>query len=256
MCRKLGVLEIHNGYLGRRNMSSRRIAINQPNFIPWIGYFDLIDSVDLFIFLDDAKLPNRTYVNRNKIYDANKGDSYLTLSVKKDKHNDLINQKVIHWDLFREKHLSRIRTSYNKAPYFNDVYSVLVDFYCESNSRLSDFNMSLIEKISTMIGISTEFKVSSRDFPSDETGQKKLEYIVCKIKPEQYYNFKKGVEIGLHSAQFYSNCGVELYKQEYLHPTYKHVSFRPYLSIIDLLFYQLPDALEIIRSGRNWIKVN
>ena len=99
-----------------------KIAVNQPNYIPWLGYFDLIDTVDKFIFLDDAEYSRNSVISRNKISNIS-GKSRWLSSLKKF-FNDIICQKSLVKDCLNS-HLNIIFDYYRKSPYFSEVSDFL-----------------------------------------------------------------------------------------------------------------------------------
>ena len=124
---------------------TKTCAIMQPTYIPWIGYFDLIDKVDYFVFYDDVQVAKRSWQVRNKVKGSN-GIQWLTLPIKNTNKRDdlLINEAELdnnqNW---LKKHLQTIKQNYIKSNYFDDVYSFLVDIY-DNKKLLHQLNKELI----------------------------------------------------------------------------------------------------------------
>lgn len=234
-----------------------KIAVNQPNYIPWLGYFDLIDTVDKFIFLDDVEYSRNSVISRNKISDIDGKSRWLSLSLKKTSFHDLIYNKSLLTDSF-DSHLKVIASYYRKTPYFDEVFDFFYStFKNQSSNYLSTININLIVSICKFIGIKCDFATSSKiKGCNTQKGTKKIFCLIDQFKYTQYYNFAKGVDIGLYDKKDFSKKGKLLFKQEYLHPKYARPNFQPFMSILDLLFYELPNSLEIIRRGRNWKLMN
>ncbi len=238
-------------------MNNIKIAVNQPNYLPWLGYFDLLDSVDRFIFLDDVEYSRNSVISRNKISNASGNTRWLSLSLHKSSFHDTINQKKLVNGCLID-HLNLMSSYYGSSPYFTDVFGFVHALVGENQSDLlSNVNMNIIIAICDLIGIECDFFVSSH--VSQCSRFKSTQKIFCLIDQydyQEYYNFSKGVDIGLYDKEIFSEKGKLLFKQAYQHPVYSRPNFQPYMSIIDLLFYELPNALEIIRSGRNWTLTN
>ena len=234
-----------------------KIAVNQPNYIPWLGYFDLIDTVDKFIFLDDVEYTRNSVISRNKISNLSGKSRWLSLSLNKTSFHDSISQKSLLSSCL-DSHLNIISDYYRKSPYYEEVYDFLYYNYTKNNSeKLSQFNADLIKNICELIGISCDFFYSSNIYMCNSVkGTKKIFCLIDKFQYRNYYNFSKGIDIGLYNKQDFSERKKLLFKQDYKHPTYSRENFQPFMSIVDLLFYELPNTLEIIRSGRNWSLMN
>jgi len=233
-----------------------KIGLNQPNYIPWLGYFELLDTVEHFIFLDNAQYSRGSFISRNKLADHSGRVSWLSLSLKKSSHHDSINNKIIIQDGL-EDHLNKVKNYYRKSPHFTKVFEVYRDTLQTSHVYLSELNIQLLLRLSELIGIHFDYSRAT-DSPKCSNLQS-IEKIFCLIDQydyKAYYNFANGVDIGLYDSKDFIKKKKLLYKQEYKHPTYKRPLFQPYMSILDLLFYELPNALEIIRSGSKWVLMN
>lgn len=148
----------------------------QPTFNPWLDYFDLIDYVDKFIFLDTVQLEKRSWQTRNKLV-VNKKENLFSIPTKKTKHRDklLIKDAIISFENFdfREKLIRTIELSYKKAPYFEKVHPFIKELIFYNTKYLSLYNINIIENISKKIGIKTEFfTLSKTDFkPNSKKGK-------------------------------------------------------------------------------------
>ena len=100
---------------------SKKIAILQSNYIPWIGYFDIINKADIFVFYDDVQYTKNDWRNRNKIK-TNNGLQWLTVPVKSNKLSQRINEVEILNQNWHKKHLNAIKTNYAKSKNFQKTY--------------------------------------------------------------------------------------------------------------------------------------
>lgn len=235
------------------------LAIMQPTFNPWLGYFDMIDKVDCFVFFDDVQLTKRSWQVRNKIL-THSGELFLTIPIKKSEHRDetLINTAEINysedWD---NKHLRTMAMSYKKSPFFNETYDLISSIYGLKHRYLAEFNSLLIKKICEAIGIKTKLVYSSK--LEDILGTKDLRLVnICKALDADTYLSAQGsaeyIEAFTPGGEFLRN-GIDLLYHNYNHPTYNQINskvFVPYIGIVDLLFNEgFEKALEVIRLGRD-----
>jgi hypothetical protein len=140
----------------------KKVAIVQSNYIPWRGYFDLINSVDEFIFFDDVQYTRRDWRNRNKIIINNK-PQWLTLPLlNKGNYNQIVSLMKVKESDWHIKHLDIFKNNYFKAKYFNTVFPIISELYRTIDSEfLSDINQFLIKEICNLLNIRTTFRRSS-----------------------------------------------------------------------------------------------
>jgi hypothetical protein len=234
-------------------------AIMQPTYIPWLGYFDLIDQVDKFVFLDDVKLEKSSWHVRNRIK-TNQGDLYLTIPIKRLKSRPelVINEVLINDSVpWRKKHLRSIQQAYQKSPFFETLYPAIEQLLNNDIENLSEFNINIISSLARAIGIKTAFVRSSQmeinpdEYKKDHRLVGMCEELGCDtyISPQGSSDYIEKNNPGgafLHSK-------ISLFYMNYHHPVYdqQHGEFFPFMSIVDLLMNKGSiSALEIIRSGR------
>lgn len=236
-----------------------KIAVNQPNFMPWLGYFDLLDSVDLFVHLDNVELSRRSFIARNRVLTREGKAKWLSLSLKRHSDHALLSEIAVELDLCGAKHLRVIKDYYGHSRYFDWLYPCLQDLYIGEPKSLSHFNANVIECLCRKIGIECRFVFASElcaEYEGEDGGAKTLE-LLEQMHCAQYYNFARGIELGIHRADEYADRGIKLFKQEYHHPEYDQgtFGFASHLSVLDLAFRYGPKSLAVIRSGRNWIRI-
>ena len=158
---------------------SKKIAILQSNYIPWIGYFDIINKADIFVFYDDVQYTKNDWRNRNKIK-TNNGLQWLTVPVKSNKLSQRINEVEILNQNWHKKHLNAIKTNYAKSKNFQKTYPFIKELYEKSSSlnKLIDINRLFIIEISDFLNINTEFKCSSEFNLSKSKTQRLID--ICK----------------------------------------------------------------------------
>ncbi len=225
------------------------VAIHQPNYLPWIGYFHKMEKSDIFIILDDGQYAKNQVANRNKIKNA-KGWIYLTVPVLIKGHFGQLTSEVmidnhINW---RKKHWKSILYNYKNSEYFDEYSDFFEDLYQQEWDKLIDLNEYIIKNIAEMIGIQTEF-IRSSTLNVKETSTKRLLDIVKAVGGDTYLSGAGGKDY-MDEEMFASN-GVILIYQDFRHPTYRQVfgEFVPKMSIIDLLFNEGPRSHDIIRGA-------
>jgi len=140
----------------------RKVAILQSNYIPWKGYFDIINLADIFILYDQAQYTKNDWRNRNLIQ-TSQGAQWLTIPVKQTSLKDQrINETVVANNVWRKKHWKSLQNNYNKSKYFKQYSPYFYELYLEDDEQyLSKINYKFIKLINKLIGISTEIVWSS-----------------------------------------------------------------------------------------------
>lgn len=230
------------------------IGIMQPTYMPWLGYFSMIDQVDEFVFLDNVQLVSRSWQVRNKIK-YNGAEKILSIPVHKEKSREerYIFNTPYSGSEWKIKHLNIIAQAYRKSPYFKCVMSFLRDIYNADYDSIGGFNSTVISEICKKIGITTDLLHSSS---LGVTGHKdKLLVEICKKRRAEAYLSAQGsatyIESDSPSGEFGRN-GIELFYLNYEHPIYRQLGseFLPFIGIYDLLFNEgFQQALNIIKCG-------
>ena len=216
----------------------KKIAILQSNYIPWKGYFDIINMVDEFFILDDVQYTKRDFRNRNLIKTP-KGLRWITIPVKvKNRYFQKINETIIADNSWAESHWSQLRQNYFKSKYFNEYKTIFEDLYLNINSKsLSKINFKFLKTINEILGIRT--KVSYPNKTSKNSKDKNLRLIeICKKSNANIYLSGPSAKNYLNLNEF-KNFGVKVEWMSYenyieydqLFPPFNH-----FVSILDLIF--------------------
>lgn len=226
------------------------VAIMQPTYLPWIGYFGMIDRADTFVFLDSVQFARRSWQQRNRIKAAN-GPQMLTVPVHKKGARD---QKIAEVQIdggshFAELHIRAITHALSKAPFFKDYAEDLFDILQAGHPKLADLNIELIAWLAESLGVSSRFLRSSQI----EASGAKAELLadICAALNGEVYLSAPGSSDYIESSDAFDSRGITVVYHHYEHPTYPQLysNFEPYMSAIDLLFNVGPQSLERIRSG-------
>jgi hypothetical protein len=233
------------------------LSVMQPTYLPWLGYFDFIDSADRFVFLDNVQLDRTAWQIRNRIKSA-QGELMLSVSISTPNRFDetYINQTQFtpghHW---RKKHLKSIATNYRKSAYFDLVYSVIEELYSEEETYLSRFNIKVIEAFCQLMGIDTPRLVASELQGIEGVKDVRLTSLCKTLGCGQYLSPLGAMgymEKASPGGDLVKN-GIELYYHQFVHPEYPQLygGFVSHLSIIDALFNLGPEkTLSLMRSSR------
>jgi len=223
------------------------VYVHQPEYIPWLGFFDKLLRCDLYVIYDDAQFQHGGFHNRNRVRTP---ESWIWLTVPINHgHPQKINAVKIASTPWTEKQLNIISNLYRKTPYFKDYYPTLKDALTQHHQSLANLNIHLIKTIANMLGAKIEVTRSSKlpHFDKDKNS-KLIEF--CKFTGADTYLCGSGGRSYVDAARF-QNEGVKLLWHSYHHPVYRQVydGFQPNMSIIDLLFNMGPQAKEVLLSG-------
>lgn len=235
-----------------------RLAITQPNFLPWLGYFELLDYVDVWVSLDNVQLSRGSFVLRNRVRQPNGAVEWVSVSIpKKCPLQTLIKDAPVSSTGWQERITRKLESYYRRAPFYDQFGSRVAELLISTKDAggVGDLNESIIHELSSWLGIEYEFyRASDLVATLEGSPQEKVLALVRHFDADTYCNFAGGIEAGLYDSSAFARGGVELQKQAYLHPTYSQHGggFEPFLSIVDLLFERGGETLEVVQSGRNW----
>ncbi len=222
-----------------------KLAIMQPYFFPYIGYFQLINAVDEFVLYDNIEFTKKGWINRNRIL-VNGKDSFITIPLKNDSDYLDINRRRLAatWATERDNILNRITQYYRKAPYFDSAYPVISSCILYDENNLFRFILNSLALVKEYLGIMTPLVISSA-LPIDHgfKAEKKVIAICRARKAGVYINPIGGIE--LYKKDLFRNEGVELFFLQSHDVRYEQFGneFVPRLSIIDVMMFNSPDRI-------------
>lgn len=238
-----------------------RLAITQPNFFPWLGYFELLDYVDVWVSLDNVQLSRGSFVLRNRVRRPDGAVEWLSLSIpKKCPLRTSIQEAPISTNGWQDRIIRKLQSYYRNAPFyeqFGDRVAELLSSHADAPG-VAALNEIIIHELSSWLGIEYQFHRASDLEPGLQGDpQEKVLSLIRHFDADVYCNFAGGVDEGLYDSAAFARQGVSLQRQAYAHPSYSQHGggFEPYLSVLDLLFETGDEALGIIRSGRGWEEV-
>ncbi|MBI4965619.1 MAG: WbqC family protein [Desulfomonile tiedjei] len=234
-------------------MAENRVCvIMQPTYLPWLGYFDLIDQSTVFVFLDNVQFSKQSWQQRNRIR-TDKGLEWLTVPVlTKGRRGQLIRDvEIRRSNSFPKDHVRCMEVNYARSPFFHKYFAGFEALLLRNCSTLGELNVGVIRWLASEIGIDARFEVATE---IDAQGSRsELLANICEEVGANIYLSPVGSASYLtteHGA--FERKNIEVVFQNFDHPEYRQVfkPFMPYASCIDLLFNAGERSLEIIRSGR------
>jgi len=220
-------------------------AIMQPYFIPYIGYFQMLNAVDQFVIYDNIQFIKSGWMHRNRLL-INGKDEYISLPLRKDSYHLYVDQRYLS-DIYAEEKRKILRKiqSYQKAPYFDDVFplvSAILDF---EDTNLFQFNYHSIKEINRYLDIDTPIIVSSTiDIDHDLKGQDKVIALCKALNTTTYINSIGGME--LYDKEDFLKQGIKLQFIKTMPSEYQQFknNFVPFLSIIDVMMFNDKQTLK------------
>ena len=215
-----------------------KVGIMQPYFIPYIGYWQLMNAVDKYVIYDDVNYIKGGWINRNRILvDGN--PRYFNVPMKGATPNILINEvRVDNNNSIINKNLRRIEGAYKKAPYYGDVYPMMEKILWCGKENIVEFIEYSFHVICDYLNIHTDFLMSSDlDKDNDLRGQDKVLAICSQLNATEYYNAIGGKK--LYSHEIFNKHGVQLKFMKTNDICYKQFGgeFQSNLSILDVMMF-------------------
>lgn len=230
---------------------NKRVAIIQSNYIPWRGYFDIINSVDAFVLLDDVQFTRRDWRNRNQIKTA-QGLQWLTIPVDvKGQFEVKIKDVTVANTDWSSDHWNKISQAYKKAPYFAEFRKAFEEAYLGCRERhLSQINYRFLQLVNSILHIETPI-YWSHDFTVPQDKSERLLEICLQLEASTYVSGPAAKDY-LQTEKFEgAGVKVEWMNYEGYRPYQQlHGDFAPYVSIIDLIFNTGSEASQYLKSFR------
>lgn len=221
-----------------------KLAIMQPYFFPYIGYFQLIAAVDLLILYDNIKYTKKGWINRNRML-QNKKDVMFSLPLKRDSDYLDICQRELSAEFNRDKLLNQLKGAYRRAPYFDQTFSLIEEIVRFDDANLFEYLHHSIVKTCAHLGIATEIRISSCiAIDHTQKNQDKVLALCEAVDASTYVNAIGGME--LYSKEKFQKKAIDLKFIQSKSIEYPQLGdvFVPWLSIIDVMMFNPLDALQ------------
>ena len=229
------------------------VAIHQPLFAPWSGYFHKMLLADRFIVLDHVAYTHHNRINRNEIRLADGRRSWLTVPVRTHGREgepilavEIAERENPRW---RDKHLRTLRQHYGAAPHFAAFAPEIESIYAAPHPRLVDLDLALLDCLRRAFGIRTPLVRSSELGGSGE--KSRLLVDLCRRVGGSVYLAGTGGSRTYLEEEVFAAAGVRISYQEFAHPVYRQgtLPFEANLSALDLLFHRGPGGGDLLRGA-------
>ena len=227
------------------------IAVHQPNYIPWLGYFNKILKADIFVFLDNVQFSKNSYINRVQIAGHNEPMWLSQPVAMKGKFGDLISEVTFADDRWKEKHRKTIEQYYRKHPYYDVVRALLDKYGADGSSNLSEFNIGLNRAVCSALKLEKKTVVSSElGLPEYDDPTERLVRIVRHLGGKTYLSGKGGAKY--HEEKLFEENGIRIeYTNSAIKPytQFKREQFIGGLSVIDAICNVGVEGVRELLSG-------
>jgi hypothetical protein len=225
----------------------KRVAILQSNYIPWKGYFDIINSVDEFVLYDDMQYTKNDWRNRNRIKTP-QGLQWLTIPVRQESLAQKINETKTADQRWREKHWKALVMNYSRADYFKEYSTFFKELYLGCHEEhLSRINWSFLTAIARVLGIETSFR-SSSEFNLCDGKTERLVDLCQQLNATEYLSGPAAQ--GYLDVEAFAAANIKVTWIDYGgYPEYRQLypPFEHGVSVLDLIFSEGPNARQYTR---------
>ena len=223
------------------------VAIHQPQYLPWLGYFDKMQRADVFCYLDNVQYKKNEWQNRNRIKTA-QGWQWITVPVGyrfPQKINEVNINDTVKW---KQKHLQALLTNYSKAPFYKEFIDCFEGAYAKKYARLSELNIHLIGTLREILGLGQKPILTASELTLSTDPTERLIDICRAAGGDTYLAGKDGARY--MDLERFLDSGIKVVFQDFIHPVYPQLfgNFVSHLSIVDLLFNCGTESMEIIQA--------
>ena len=226
-----------------------KLAIMQPYFMPYLGYFQLISAVDKFVIYDDVNYINKGWINRNNIL-VNEKATLVSLPLQDVSQNKLIKDIALVQDSkWKSKFIRTIELSYKKAPYFDQVFSIIEIIIQSKLTHINELALLSIISVSNYLQINTTFVQTSSVYANEQLKAQHRILNICKQeKASHYINPIGGLEI--YSRKLFEEAEIKINFLKTTAHSYQQFgnTFVPNLSIMDVLMFNSKDEINQLLS--------
>ena len=225
-----------------------KLAIMQPYFLPYLGYFSLIKHTDEFILLDTVQFIRHGWIERNRILKPSDGWQYIMVSLKKHSRETLIKDiEINNEQQWKEKILAQLQHYKKQAPYFSNVIDILNEIFSKEYATIVDLNLASLKTVCNYLGINTPIQVFSLMNIDIEPANAPDEWAlnICKAlgNVDEYWNPPGGQSF--FDRKKYENAGINLKFHSAILTDYdqKRNVFEPWLSTIDVMMFNSEEEI-------------
>jgi hypothetical protein len=230
-------------------------SVHQPQYLPWIGFFDKVAASDVFVYLDEVQYKQREFQNRNKLRTKD-GWMWLTVPVVAGRDTLIKDVTIDASRDWRAEHAKSLRAWYGRAPFFEAHAGFFQGLYARPWEKLLALNVAIIRYLLDALSIKTRVVFES-ELNAGGTKTERIIRIGQKLGADTYLSGAGGRDY--LDEKLFQGAGIRLAYQEYKHPAYRqqfaeaHDVFLPYMSVVDLLFNEGDKSLAILRGGGTYV---
>lgn len=229
------------------------VAIHQPNYLPWLGFFSKMIQSDVFIFLDDAQYTKNSYINRTRLL-CDGVAKWLTIPIRVPLGTSIHSAKPPAGDWIGQ-HLDRMSNYYRTAPARQETLDELAAIFTgiTADDSIANINMTLIRALSSRLGVGTEFRVASQFGVSEKRSNERLIALVRSVDPGATYLSGAGAS-SYQDPKKFEAAGLGIQFTRFSHPVYAQGSkeFVSGLSVMDAIFWHGWEiAADMLRNSVN-----
>jgi len=218
-------------------MQNKVVVVHQPDFMPYLGFFDRLIKADIYVVFDNVQYvrSSRGWTSRDKIKVRN-GEKWISVSTQKAPRDTAINQVLLSKDnRWREDNLNLIRENYKNSSFYSEIMPHILELYAFNCERMMDFNLESIKMLMKLFDIHVDIVMASDLNPEGKSNTLIID-IMKKLGCTRYLSGIGAKDY--YVPELYEEAGIEVIWQEFKHPVYKqqYDGFIPYLSSIDMLF--------------------
>jgi len=227
-----------------------QVAVMQPYFFPYIGYFQLMSAADKFVIFDDVNYIVRGWINRNRIL-SNGDIIQFTLPVANQSQNKIIcnHNLAENKNIWTNRFLKTVTHAYSNAPFFKQVFPVIEEIITNKEANLSDYLRYSLYRLTDFLTIETQLIGTSRNYDNAHLkGEDRIINICNQEQATSYINPAAGSQ--LYNPIHFQSHDIKLHflKPNQLEYTQQTQSFTPWLSIIDIMMYDLGRLSQHLRA--------
>jgi hypothetical protein len=224
-------------------------TIHQPNYLPYLGFFEKAHQSDIFILYDTTQFKKNDWQNRNKICTPT-GWQWISLPVLHDFGQKINEVKIKDPERSLDKNWRTIQTNYGKAPYFKKYADVYKEIYSLKTEKLNELNCNIIIKTAEILGIKTNFIRSSELPQINSTSTAALIELSKSVGADTYISGAEGKNY--IDMDLWNNSGLIIKFQNFIHPVYRQYNnpeFQSHMCVLDLIFNYGDEGLDIITNN-------
>lgn len=225
-------------------------TIHQPNYLPYLGFFEKAYNSDIFVLYDTTQFKKNDWQNRNKLCIPG-GWQWISMPILHDFGQKIFEVKIKDPEKNLVKNWRSIKVTYGRAPFFKDYSPVYEEIYLSKKEYVADLNISIIKAAAGQLGLKTKFIKSSELPEINSTSTQALIDITKHVNADTYISGAEG--INYLDMDLWNSTGLKIIFQKYTHPVYTQFNsaeFQPYMNILDLLFNCGPGSLDVL-LGKN-----